>query len=126
MLTLDVLAGDFSIHRLAPGSDIPPQVTASGFYSVSRTADELSIVCRAEIEVAAEKSEPGWTCLKVLGPLDFALTGILSGIAATLAKAGISLFAISTFDTDYILVRVESLERAVQALVEAGYQVQDG
>ncbi len=121
MLTLQVLDGEFTIHRLSPDSAIPPQVLASDFFTASKTPDELSIVCRSGIEVASEKSSSGWACLKVLGPLDFSLTGILSGIAGALAGAGISIFAVSTYDTDYILVNSDKLEAATRALAAAGY-----
>ena len=125
MLTLQVLDGEFTIHRLSPDRAIPPQVLGSDFYSISKTSDELSIVCRSEIEIGAEKSEPGWACFKALGPLDFSLTGILAGIAGALAEAGISLFAVSTYDTDYILVKAGELDIAAQTLAAAGYRIKD-
>jgi hypothetical protein len=123
VLTLQVLDGKFTIHRFDPESEIPAQVLGSDFYSLSRTPDELSIVCRSAIEIGSEKSSSGWACLKVLGPLDFSLTGVLAGIAEVLAKADVSIFAISTYDTDYILVNAGKLEIAVQSLVAAGYNV---
>jgi hypothetical protein len=123
VLTLQVLAGEFTIHRLAPGSEIPPQVFESDFYTLSKTPAEISIVCRSEVEIASEKSSSGWACLKVLGPLDFSLTGILAGIAGVLAKADVSIFAISTYDTDYILVDAGKLEIAAKSLAAAGYNV---
>ncbi|MFZ5921337.1 MAG: ACT domain-containing protein [Chloroflexota bacterium] len=123
MLTLQVLDGEFTIHRLDPKGAIPPQVIESDFFTVSKTPDELSIVCRAEVEIAADKSSGGWACFKVPGPLDFSLTGILAGIAGALAEAGISLFAVSTYDTDYILVKAGEIESAAQTLATAGYNV---
>ncbi len=123
MLTLQILDGEFTIHRLSPASAIPPQVIESDFFTISRTPDELSIVCRTGIEVVSEKSSGGWACFKVLGPLDFALTGILAGIAGALAEAEISLFAVSTYDTDYILVKAGELEIAAQTLTAAGYNI---
>ncbi len=122
-LTLQVLDGQFAVHRLPAGSEIPGQVWESDFFTVSRTDEELSIVCRAEIPVSAEKSVDGWSCFKVLGPLDFSLTGVLAGLAACLADAGVSLFAISTYDTDYILVKFDRLEAARRALEASGYSI---
>jgi hypothetical protein len=93
------------------------------FLSVTKTPEEFSIVC-PETEVPRNcRSETGWRALKVKGPLDFELTGILAGISGVLSEAGISIFAISTFDTDYILVRSKRLQSAVSALEAAGYRV---
>lgn len=118
-LKLTVLDGKYTIHRFSPESDIP--ALTGNFLSITRTDDELSIVCDADIPLKSEKSERGWACIKVLGPLDFGLTGILARIASVLAEAEISIFAISTYDTDYILVKKEKLAKAKEALLEAGY-----
>ena len=101
-LKLSILDGEYAIHRFPPEGDIP--ALNGSFLSITRTEDELSIVCDADIPLKSEKSESGWTCIKVLGPLDFGLTGILAKIASVLAEVEISIFAISTYDTDYILV----------------------
>lgn len=94
------------------------------FVSTTRTAEELSIVC-PQIQVpAVMKRKEGWRCLKVRGPLDFSLTGILASLTTPLAKAGISVFAISTYDTDYLLVKEENLEKAIEILVKKGHRVQ--
>jgi hypothetical protein len=85
--------------------------------------DELSVVCQEELVPANIRAENGWRGLKVEGPLDFALTGILAGLASALAQAGVSLFAISTFDTDYILVKEKDLAKAIRALEQAGHRV---
>lgn len=105
-----------AVCRLGPTDAIPPWATAGGFFSVTRTRDELSIVCEEARVPADVKAERGWRTLKVEGPLDFSLTGILAGLSGTLAAAGVSLFAVSTFDTDYLLVREAALGRAVEAL----------
>ena len=86
-----------------------------------RTDEELSIVCDAHLPVSSEKSEAGWVCIKVLGPLDFALTGILAKISSALAEAEISIFAISTYDTDYILIKANVLDVAKKALKKTDY-----
>jgi hypothetical protein len=98
---------------------------AHGFFSVTRTDEELSIVCSSATALDSGKAEGGWSCIKVLGPLDFSLTGILAGISAVLAGTGISLFALSTFDTDYVLVRSERLTAARTELQRAGYFFED-
>ena len=99
-LIFDILYGTYTIHQLQAGSVIPEAVYQSPFYNISKTTDELSIVCLSSIPIHSLQSNGEWTCLKVLGPLDFSLTGILANIAGVLADGGISIFAISTFDTD--------------------------
>ncbi len=121
-LKFSILEGPFTIHRLKPGAGIPKGVTSSPFYSISGSSEELSIVAPEKISIESEKSEPGWSVLKVTGPLDFGETGILAGISATLAAENLSIFAISTFDTDYILVRKEHLKTAKAALAAAGHK----
>ncbi|MBT3314161.1 MAG: ACT domain-containing protein [Anaerolineae bacterium] len=120
-LKLAVLSSEYTIHRFSQVQDIPANVLKSEFFSVSKTKDELSILCDTQIPVLSEKRETGWVCIKVLGPLDFGLTGILAKIATILAEVKISIFAISTYDTDYILVRKEKLSAAQKALAQAGY-----
>lgn len=95
-LNLGILEGQFAIHRLSPKSVIPDQIYQDQFSSICKTDEELSIVCSSDITINSEMSETGWSCIKVLGPLDFSLTGILADISAVLATAEISIFAIST------------------------------
>ena len=120
-LKLKVLQGQFSIHRFSSDSEIPGQVYESEFFTISKTEDEVSIVCNSSIQLNSEKSVSGWSCFKVVGPLDFSLTGILAKLSSSLAEAGISIFAISTYDTDYILVNSEKLELASEALLISGH-----
>ena len=122
-LTLEVLDGEYTIHKFSPEKSVPVEVLRSSFLSITKTAEELSIVCDAAIDLEAEKEEHGWSCLKVLGPLDFSLTGILAKLSTVLAEAEISLFAVSTYDTDYILVKSEKLAEAVRVLSVFGYTV---
>lgn len=119
---LSVLKNELTIHRLPPDSPIPKQVYNSGFYSISKTEDELSIVCESSIIVNSQKSEAEWACLKILGPLDFSQIGILSKIASTLAEVKISIFVISTYDTDYVLLKTKNLETAQRSLKLANYK----
>lgn len=122
-ISLTVLTGEFSIHKLHPSSKIPDTIQESKFYQICRTDVELSIVCETHIAMISEHEEKGWACIKVDGPLDFGLTGILSGILKVLAESNISIFAISTYDTDYILVKHQSLDNSIKALRANGYAV---
>ncbi len=122
---LKILNGQFSIYRLSIESLIPPQIYESEFYSIVKTDDEISIVCESSIHLTAEKSSHGWTCIKFVGPLDFSLTGILSGISRVLADSKISIFAVSTYNTDYILIEAADITDAEQALIAAGYTFED-
>ncbi len=122
-LPLAVLDGAYAVCRLPAQAEVPAWVPTTGFVSVTHTAEELSIVC-AETAVPAEvRSERGFSILKIEGPLDFALTGILVDVASPLADAGISIFALSTFDTDYIMVRSHDLVAAVAVLEAAGHRI---
>ena len=119
-LKLNILQGSYTIHRFSPNYEIPDQVYESEFYSISRSTEELSVVCSSSILLYSKKSEAAWSCIKVVGPLEFSLTGILAEISAILARAEVSIFAISTFDTDYILVKSEKLPTTKRALLKAG------
>ncbi len=120
-LTLAILKKRYSIHRFAPDSTIPELVLQSEFYTVSRTDEELSIVCESTIDLQAPNSEKDWRIIKIVGPLDFSLTGILAKISAVLEGVQVSIFALSTFNTDYVLVRNDDIEEAQKALLQAGY-----
>ena len=119
-LSLRLLPGTFTIHRFGAATPVPEPVMAQDFYSIARTPDELSIVCRSSLHLNSETSEPGWVCYQVMGPLDFSLTGILAGISAVLQDAGVSIYVLSTFDTDYILVKSDDHETAQRALQKNG------
>jgi uncharacterized protein len=122
-LHVSLLPTRLAVCQLEAGSPVPNWALAGDFYSITRTSDELSIVCTEQNVPAGTRTERGWRGLKVEGPLDFTLIGILASLARTLAGAGVSLFAISTFDTDYLLVKENDLSRAIQALKESGHQV---
>lgn len=122
-LSLSVMPGRLAVCRLPPGSVMPGPPAGSGFWSATRTADEISLVLPEEERRPEWQAETGWRALRVDGTLDFALTGILASLATPLAAAGVSLFAISTFDTDYLLVRERDLDRATEALAAAGHTV---
>jgi hypothetical protein len=120
---LCLLAGRFAICRLPADDAVPAWAAGGPFSSITRTSDELSIVCAEGLAPAGSPGEGGWRVFQVAGPLDFSLTGILAAIASPLAKAGVSIFAVSTFLTDYILVKEENLASAVEALRTAGHSV---
>jgi len=123
-LTLIILRETFAICRLDKDAPVPDWTFQGGLFSITRTKDELSIVC-PEINVPKGiVCSQGWSCLRVKGPLDLSSIGILSLIAKTLEKERISLFSISTYDTDYILVKEKDLEKAILALTEAGQKIQ--
>ena len=117
MLTLSVMPAQYAVVRLDASSVIPTwAIQGAEFFSVTKTDDELSVVCQEKRVPHGSKVEKGWRCLKVHGPLDFGLTGILYSLSKPLAEAKISIFAISTFDTDYILVKQENLPAAIKIL----------
>jgi uncharacterized protein len=111
------------MSRLGPEENPPPWIFAQSFWSVTRTSQELSVVAPEAAFPPEWKIEGDWRALQVKGPLDFSLTGILSSITAPLAGAGISIFAISTFDTDFILVKQDKLEDAKIVLVQNGFTI---
>jgi hypothetical protein len=120
---LTVLPGFFAMVRLAPKAHLPSWATHGDFFSITRTSDELSIMCRADQVPKGIAAETGWRALKVAGPFTLTEIGVLSALAAPLAEAQVSLFAISTFDTDYLLVSEKQLLAAVAALKGAGHRV---
>jgi hypothetical protein len=93
------------------------------FFSATRTSDELSLILADSRAPQSAKCEHGWRAFKVQGPLDFSQVGIIAGLSAALADAGVSIFALSTYDTDYVMVKLADLDRAVAALRQAGYTV---
>lgn len=118
--SLHRVPGTFSVHRLPPDSALPQALLAEPFYAVLRSPEELSVCCRADVPLASTHREDDWACLAVDGPLDFALTGIVSSMTTPLAEAGIPVFVISSFDTDYLLVKLDRLAQAAEVLTGAG------
>jgi hypothetical protein len=123
--SLTVLVGVFAVVRLDRDSSIPSWAFCGSLSSVSKTSSELSVVCEEGLVVEAEVTavERGFRAMQIDGPLDFGLTGVLSSILSCLAQERISVFAISTFDTDYVLVRDSKLALAIDALRRAGKTV---
>ncbi len=122
-LDLRVLEGEYAICGLEASGLIPAWAMGEGFVSISRSEGELTIVCyqnRVPPEVRAER---GWRCIALVGPFDFGLTGILASVLLPLAEAGVGIFAVSTYNTDYVLVKARDLDRAVAALKQVGHAV---
>ena len=124
-LVLSLMPGEFAVCRLPAGAPLPAWAgSSSQFYALIRTPDELSVVCAEQDVPDTIQAETGWSLLQVHGPLDFSLVGVLASLALPLAQTGVSIFALSTYETDYLLVRKADLSRAVQALVQAGHRLQ--
>jgi hypothetical protein len=122
-LSLAVLSGHFAICKPTPDAPIPPWATAGDLFSITRTTDELSVVCRQDAVPEGVRCERDWRCLRVAGTIPFSVVGVLASLTAPLAEAGISVFVISTFDTDYLLVKGEDLAKAVGVLRRQGHTV---
>jgi hypothetical protein len=121
-LDLLLLPGLYAVCRL-PADAGTPAWAAGQFVCVTRTAEELSVVCREDVVPKGSRCEQGWRCLRVAGTLDFSLVGVLASLLVPLAEAGVGVFCVSTFDTDYLLVKVADVDRAMLALREAGHRV---
>lgn len=119
-MKLEVLPEEFSICQLTEVA-----LPQNGVYFLGVTGQEISLVCEsAALPPNAQKTEGGWRAFRVAGPLDFSHTGILASLSGTLAAAGIPLFAVSTFDTDYLLVKAPLLPKALACLGEKGWAVE--
>ncbi|GAB6098510.1 ACT domain-containing protein [Halanaerocella petrolearia] len=123
-LSLEVLENKFAIWRLNKESSIPEWIFQEDFFSVTKTDDEVSIICNQDKISSQDKVSMNWRGLKVAGPLDFSLTGILASLTDVLAEAEISVFAFSTYDTDYLLVKDKDLEEAIETLERKGYKIE--
>jgi hypothetical protein len=120
--TLSVLDDIFAIHSLSEDSSIPAVVLSSDFYFIGKTNDELSLVVKQSLEIDAIETDKDWRVMEVLGPLNLSMIGIMAQISQCLAQAEVSIFVVSTFETDYILVKNQQLEIAINALTSAGYE----
>jgi hypothetical protein len=124
-LNLELLDGSYAVVRLGPGDPPPPWAAQGPFVSITRTEAELSVVCPEQAVPADAQAERGWRCLRVAGPLGFGMTGILASLAGPLASSGVSIFVVSTYDTDYLLLQERDLDRGTAALSRAGHTVTD-
>jgi hypothetical protein len=121
--TLQVLPDTYAIHSLGPEHSIPSAVLSCDVYFIGKTHDELSLVVPQTLSIEADESDTDWRVLEVLGPLNLSMVGIMAEIGGVLAKAKISIFVVSTFETDYFMVKQNTLESAVNALAKAGYKI---
>jgi len=122
-LAFTLLDGSFAVVKLGPMEETPSWAGGGPFVSVTRTDEELSVVCREGRVPGGARSERGLKCLKVEGPFDFAAVGVVASFASALAIAAVSIFVVSTFDTDYLLVKEADLDKAAAVLREAGHRV---
>ena len=123
-MNLSVLKESMTVCQLPPNDPIPAWTAGrAAFLSITRTSEELSIVCPVNLVPSSVKQVAGWRAFKVEGPLDFALTGILAAIAEPLAKADLTLFALATYNTDYVLVKANQADAAAKALRAAGHTI---
>ena len=118
-----LLPQTLAVCKLPPAAQIPPWATQGEFFSITRTADELSIVCHESLVPDNVKAERNWVALKLEGPFPFSMTGVLASFVEPLANQKIPIFAMATFDTDYVLVIRENLEAAIRVLAEAGHEL---
>ena len=124
-LALELLPGRRAVCRLGAGEAVPEWAWRSPWLALTRTPEELSLVCDEELVPAEVRAVGGWRCLRVSGTLDFAEIGVLASLSGCLTQAAVSLFAVSTYDTDYLLVQQRDLERALAALVGAGHSIEE-
>ena len=122
-LQLYVLSDRLAVCKLSPITPFPEWAKSDDLLAFVRTKNELSIVCSEGFVPLKIKSEPGWRALQVKAELDFSMVGLLAALTGILAQAGVSVFTISTYDTDYILVKDNELPTALAALTQSGYTV---
>jgi len=122
-MELRVLPERYAVVRLHPGAELPAWVDKGPFRSVTRTDNEVSVVCRDGDVPDGESAERGWRVLELKGPLEFSLSGVVASLVVPLAKAEVPVFVISTFETDYVLVRDSDLDPASEVLGAAGHAV---
>lgn len=121
--TLQVLSEKFVIHSLANDAIIPQAVFSAAIYFIGKTQDELSIVVPENVVIESDDRDGNWRALEVLGPLNLSMVGIMSKIGSVLAAAKVSIFVVSTFETDFFLVKEQDLNKATAALTKDGYKV---
>jgi hypothetical protein len=120
---LILLPDTFAVSRLDAGDAVPAWATTGQFFSITRTAEELSVICPHNLVPDGIRCERGWRCFRVAGTMDFTMTGVVASLVTPLAEAGVSVFVVSTFDTDYLLVKENDLTRAMAALRAARQEV---
>ena len=122
-ITLELAEGDYSISRLASDAVIPAWADGPGFMTISRSAHELSVLCKTERVPQGVVSEAGWACLRLVGPFAFGATGIVLAVVRPLSEGRIGVFVVSTYDGDHLLVKHVDLQRATNLLILAGHRL---
>ena len=122
-LILKILPNRLAVCRLKADAPLPDWIDESDFSSITRTEKELTIVCDEVLVASGTTSETGWRCIEVEGPLDFSEIGIVFSLTQPLAEIGVAVFLISTFDTDYLMVKEKDLAKTIDTLTAAGHQV---
>ena len=122
-LKLKVLDVTLAICQLEPGSEVEEWSDGTGIFSVMRTDEEVTIVCSEDLVPKGVTCSKGWKCIQLVGQFEFSEVGIVSQLALPLAGANVPIFVMSTFNTDYILVRKQDLQRASEALRMAGHEI---
>lgn len=122
-LDLILLPDLCAVCRLDKDAPVPTWASSSPFFSITRTAGELSVVCPQSLVPDGVRCERDWRCLRVAGSMDFSIVGVVASLVTPLAEAGISVFVVSTFDTDYLLVKEDDVERVSAALRAAGHTI---
>jgi hypothetical protein len=121
-MKLQLLESELAVIRRQPSDPIPDWVWQASFCSVTKTDDELSIFCSVDVVPETEKATAGWRAFRVVGTIDFEIIGIISSLTMPLAAKQISVFSISTHDTDYLVVPDERLNDAIDVLQRSGHQ----
>ena len=121
-MELKILNNKLKVVKLKPNETVPEIVYKQEFYSITKTDEELSIVVNEEVNILSDVVEYNWKAIKIVGTLDFSLIGILSKISNILAQAEVSIYALSTYNTDYILVKDDKLEKAIKVLEQNEYK----
>jgi len=122
-IQIDVMPGTYAVCRLPRSAAIPTWATTGAFVSITRTNDELSVICASAVVPHDTVASHDWRTFKLRGPFDMDLVGVMLAVAAPLAAAGVSIMPISTYDTDYVLVRDQQFNVAIAALRRAGHEV---
>jgi hypothetical protein len=123
VLRFSVIPGSFAVCQLPPGTPIPDWLPASGLLSITRADDEISIVCDSSAVPGPVKADRGWISLKLEGPFPFSMTGVLASFIQPLAERAVPIFAISTYNTDHVLIPEQHAAVGLQVLREAGHEL---
>ncbi|MDR2393302.1 MAG: ACT domain-containing protein [Treponema sp.] len=124
-MLLELLKGEYAVYQCNTQYALDKNRVEKEFLSLTKTKDEISIVASSKSIEPYEKIEDGWNILKIMGTLDFSLTGIISTISTILANENISVFVISTYNTDYIMIKKEAIEAAIEVLKKNGYEIKN-